>query len=104
MLPVPQPRLPFQTGLSPAVTALAGSPQAVAIIDDGVSLFASTSSTQSQPFWTAPLSDATAWTQMPDAICVGSLCRGSNELAYDADHHIVYSASWGAGLWRLVTR
>ncbi len=104
MLPVPQPRLPFQTGLSPAVTALAGSPQAVAIIDDGVSLFASTSSTQSPPFWTAPLSDTTAWTQMPDSICVGSLCRGSNELAYDADHHIVYSASWGAGLWRLVTR
>jgi photosystem II stability/assembly factor-like uncharacterized protein len=101
-LPVPQPRLPFQTGLSPAVLPLSNSPQGVEIIDDGVSLFVSTG--EKQPFWRAPLSGTTSWTQMPDAICTGSVCRGSNQLAYDAAHHVVYSANWGAGLWRLVTR
>jgi hypothetical protein len=103
-LPVPTPRLPFQTGLAPAVMALANSPQVTQIIDDGVSLFGSNNLAQGASFFTAKLADPTAWTQMPDEICVGAVCRGSNELAYDSAHHIVYSASWGAGLWRLVTR
>jgi hypothetical protein len=58
-----------------------------------------------------PLSSPTAWRQMPDSICgppLGSFdneaCRGSNEMAYDSVHHVVYSANWHAGLWRLVTR
>jgi hypothetical protein len=41
---------------------------------------------------------------MPDSICAGDTCRGSNEMAYDSLNHIVYSANWGSGLWRLVTR
>jgi hypothetical protein len=101
---VPQPRLPFQTGLSPAVMPLANSPSVTQIIDDGVSLFASNNLGQTAPFWTAKLANTTAWMQMPDKICVGSVCRGSNELAYDSVHHVVYSANWGSGLWRLVTR
>jgi photosystem II stability/assembly factor-like uncharacterized protein len=103
-LPVPQPRLPYQTGLSPAVMPLTGSPQVTQIIDDGVSLFASNNLGQNAPFWTAPLANTTAWTQMPDMICANGTCRGSNELGYDSVNHIVYSANWGAGLWRLVTR
>jgi hypothetical protein len=103
-LPVPQPRLPYQTGLSPAVMPLVGSPQVTQIIDDGVTLYGSNNLGQNAPFWKAPLATPTAWTQMPDSICTGTVCRGSNELAYDAVHHVVYSANWGAGLWRLVTR
>jgi hypothetical protein len=30
--------------------------------------------------------------------------KGANQLAYDAAQHLIYSASWGAGLWRLHTR
>ncbi|HLK36294.1 MAG TPA: sialidase family protein [Polyangiaceae bacterium] len=101
-LPVPQPRLRFQTGLSPAVTPILNAPQGTQIVDDGVSIYASTST--SPPFWKAPLSDTTAWTRMPDAVCMNKVCRGSNEVAYDAVHHVIYSANWGAGLWRLVTR
>jgi hypothetical protein len=103
-LPVASPRLPFQTGLSPAVQPLANSPHVTQIVDDGISLFASDSFAQAAPFYTAQLSDTTTWTQMPDKICSGDVCRGSNEMAYDVAHHVVYSANWGAGLWRLVTR
>jgi hypothetical protein len=103
-LPVPEPRLPYQTGLSPAVMPLANSPSVTQIIDDGVSLYASNNLGQNAPFFTATLANTTAWTQMPDKICVNTVCRGSNELAYDAVHHVIYSANWGSGLWRLVTR
>jgi hypothetical protein len=104
-LPVPMPRLPYETGLSPAVTALAGSPQVTQIIDDGVSLFASNNLQYGTPiFYTAALASPTVWTPMPDSICANGACRGSNEMAYDGAHHIVYSANWGAGLWRLITR
>jgi hypothetical protein len=48
---------------------------------------------QSQTFWTAPLSDTTSWRQVPDAICVGTVCRGSNEVAYDSVNHVLYSAN-----------
>jgi hypothetical protein len=106
--PGTNPPFALATGKNP--TALAKSPAATVLIDDGVSLFASlTPSTSTRPFWTAPLSAPAAWTQMPDTICgTGNVpsgnCRGSNEMAYDAAHHVVYSANWGAGLWRLVTR
>jgi hypothetical protein len=104
---------PFALGTgTPSVMPLAHSPGVSVIIDDGVSLFASqTGGSSTQEFWTAPLSNPSAWTQMPDAICgpaAGSFdneaCRGSNEMAYDATHHVIYSANWHAGLWRLVTR
>jgi hypothetical protein len=29
--------------------------------------------------------------------------RGPYQMAYDPVHHIIYSASIGAGLWRMVT-
>jgi hypothetical protein len=81
-------------------TAIPNSPRASVIIDDGVRLFASYAWGGPQPNWTAPLSNPSAWTPMTSP----SMSRGGNELAYDAVHHIVYSANWGAGLWRVVTR
>jgi hypothetical protein len=107
-LPVPQPRLLYQTGLSPAVMPLANSPSVTVFVDEGVSLYASNSpsgnTATSSAFWTAPLSSTTEWTQMPDSTCVGTICRPSNEMAYDPINHIVYGANWGSGLFRLVTR
>jgi hypothetical protein len=99
-LPVPMPRLPYQSGLSPAVIELMGSPSASYVVDDGVSLYSSSGPS----FSTAPLSNTTSWTTMPDQICMGSVCRGTNEMDYDPVNHIVYSANLGSGLWRLVTR
>jgi len=106
--PASDPPFTLATGQNP--TALANSPAATVIVDDGVSLFASlTPSTNARPFWTAPLASPTAWTQMADRICSdgtapSGACRGSNAMAYDSAHHVIYSANWGAGLWRLVTR
>jgi hypothetical protein len=88
------------------------SPGVTFLVDDGVSLFGTPSyGYNAQEFYTAPLSDLSNWTQMPDSICSpdnpsmgGSTCRGANEMAYDAAHHVVYAANWHAGLWRLVTR
>ncbi|HEX7454108.1 MAG TPA: hypothetical protein VF294_17565, partial [Polyangiaceae bacterium] len=103
-LPVPTPRLPYLSGLSPAVTEIVGSPQVTQIIDDGVNLYGIDNLSIGASFWTAPLVAKSPWKQMPDKLCVGFVCRGSNELAYDSLNHIVYSGNWGAGLWRLVTR
>ena len=103
-LPVPMPRLPYLTGLSPAVTEIPNSPPVTQIVDDGVNLYAMDNLSVGASFWTAPLAARGPWTQMPDKICVGDTCRGSNEMAYDSLNHIVYSANWGSGLWRLVTR
>ncbi len=111
--PAPMSTPPFAIGSGkPSVMMLAHSPGVSVITDDGVSLFASqTGGATAQAFWTAPLSNPTAWQQMPDSICgptLGSFdneaCRGSNEMAYDSVHHVIYSANWHAGLWRLVTR
>jgi photosystem II stability/assembly factor-like uncharacterized protein len=74
------------------------SPQAVVIIDDGVNLIAAAAN--GPPFYTATITDGTTWTQMSTPI----IHDGSNQLAYDPIHHIVYSAEFGNGLLRLVTR
>jgi hypothetical protein len=88
-----------------SVTGLSKAPPSTVIIDDGLNLYATnTAGDDSQPVWTAPLAAPTTWKQMPDKMCNGSTCRGSNEMAYDAVHHVIYSASWGAGLWRLVSQ
>ena len=82
-------------------TNVGNSPNLSSVKDDGVSLFGSYSwDTSGQPFYTAKLSNPTAWTHMQTP----QIGRGSDEMAYDATHHIMYSANWAAGLWRLVTR
>jgi len=103
-LPSPMPRLPYLSGLTPAVQEIVGSPQVTQIIDDGVSLYGISNLGNGASFWKAPLGAKSPWVEMPDKICAGTVCRGSNELAYDPVNHIVYSANWGSGLWRLVTR
>lgn len=77
------------------------SPNTSVLIDDGTNLIATYSADSSgQPFYSAPLSDLGTWTHMQSV----SIVRGSNMFAFDSNHHVVYSANWGAGLWRLVTQ
>jgi photosystem II stability/assembly factor-like uncharacterized protein len=80
---------------------LTGSPIASGIVDDGERLYASNGGDMTgQPFYSAPLTQLSSWTQMKSPQ-VGS---GGNPMVYDPAHHIVYSANWSGGLWRLVTR
>jgi hypothetical protein len=111
--PNPATSPPFALGAgSTTLSMVANSPLASVLTDDGLYLYAASRATASgQVFWTAPLSNPTAWTPMPDAICAsgvgaydGQPCAGSNAVAYDPTHHIIYSASEHAGLWRLVTQ
>jgi hypothetical protein len=84
-----------------AWTAVPGAPNATAVIGDGVNLFASFGNdTGGQPYWTALESDPTKWTNVKTP----TISQGASQLAYDADHHVLYSASLNGGLWRVVTR
>jgi hypothetical protein len=81
-------------------TAIPGSPNTSMMTDDGTNLIASYSwDYGGQPFYMAPLSGLTPWVNMQSP----KIGRGSNQLAYDSEHHVAYAANWGAGLWRLVT-
>jgi hypothetical protein len=80
-------------------TKIAGSPSSFIVASDGVSLYAAQDYT-SQPFLTATLGAPTAWTHMSTP----NIGRRSNQFAYEDDHHLLYSANLGGGLWRLVTR
>jgi hypothetical protein len=79
-------------------TLLDKSPQSTNLVDDGVSLFAA--EVNGPPFFTARLDTTGTWTHMSSP----TVSSGSNEMAYDAAHHLVYSANFGNGLLRLLTR
>jgi hypothetical protein len=89
-------------------TMLATSPAANSLIDDGTYLYASYAwsgdgqygNGDGQVFWRASLSDLSDWVNMASP----QVSRGSYEFAYDAVHHVVYSANMIGGLWRLVTQ
>ncbi len=95
---------PFELGTSKQVKQLPNSPLVASFVSDGVTLFAGSNREGEQPMWTMPLSDPSGWKQMPDKICGAKQCRGPNQMAYDPVHHIIYSANWGAGLWRYVIK
>jgi fibronectin type 3 domain-containing protein len=85
-------------------TLLPNSPQAAALIDDGVNLIATDlwSQTAGQPFHSTPLatitnSNAPAWTSM-----TGSSGGASSTMAYDSVNRIVYSSNPLTGVWRYV--
>ncbi|HEV8244673.1 MAG TPA: hypothetical protein VGP93_02855 [Polyangiaceae bacterium] len=53
--------------------------------------------------WSANISDPTQWTLMPLTGMPSPLSSGSNGADYDLDHHVLYVALQGEGLWRVVT-
>ncbi|HEV8248043.1 MAG TPA: hypothetical protein VGP93_19850 [Polyangiaceae bacterium] len=78
---------------------LEGSPHPVTnLIDDGIRIFGVT--IDGPPFFAASLDAPTVWTHLDSP----GVTSGSNEMAYDATHHVVYSANFTSGLLRLVTR
>jgi len=83
-------------------TLITGSPNGYGIIGDGKRLFHSlrSSGQNQQPYYTAPESDPTKWTPFPSP----NMAHGTVYFGYDADHHVLYSANTGSGLWRMVTQ
>ena len=90
------PILPVPLGKSWSL--IPGSPQSTNIIDDGINLIAA--EMNGPPFFSAKVSAPKTWTHMASP----GVASGSNEMAYDAAHHIVYSANFQNGLLRLVTQ
>jgi hypothetical protein len=87
------------SGMSWAI--IDGSPRATAVYGDGVSLFAAMQNDFSgNPFYTASLSDPSKW----QPVSTPEIAQGPSYMAYDPDHHILYSGNWRGGLWRVVTR
>ncbi|HEV8246910.1 MAG TPA: hypothetical protein VGP93_14125 [Polyangiaceae bacterium] len=82
-------------------TKIDGSPHVTVITNDGDHLIASNGGTDPHPMWMADVGAVNTWTQMTDTPDMG---RGANQMAYDPVHHIVYSADWAAGLWRMVSQ
>jgi hypothetical protein len=79
-------------------TAIPNSPNPTTIIDDGVNLYSA--QVNGPPFFSASVSSPMTWTQMSTP----SIQDGSNEMARDPAHHIIYSANFENGLYRLVTQ
>jgi hypothetical protein len=50
-------------------------------------------------YYTSPESDGVTWTELPSPVSG----QGGYLLAYDKDHHILYSTNQTQGLWRVVT-
>jgi hypothetical protein len=83
-------------------TLLNNSAQASDYIDDGTTLYSAAGVFPMPPtqlYSTAPLSALNTWTPM-----TSTAMSRTGELSYDTGHHIIYSANWSSGLWRLITQ
>ena len=70
-------------------------PPATSVFGDGNRLYThSAYLSGEEPFFTSPESDGMTWT----ALNAHALTDGPFEMAFDAEHGIVYSANWGNGL------
>lgn len=81
-------------------TSVPKAHKATVLIGDGTRLFTSWGNdTSTQSFYAASLTNPTTFTPVgsPD------MGRGAGTVAYDPVHHILFAASWSAGLWRMVT-
>jgi hypothetical protein len=84
-----------------AWSSIPGSPKASGITSDGTNLYASFYNDFSgKPMFTALQSAPTKWSNMPTP----TLQHGAGFVAYDPDHHVLYAAFFGAGLWRYVVK
>lgn len=85
---------------SPQGSSVNGSSE---IVDDGTTLFSSiTVATNTEPadgwYFSAADSDPSTWTSMGGPV----MASGGMYLAYDADHHLLYSSNLLGGFWRVV--
>jgi hypothetical protein len=56
----------------------------------------------SATYWTATASDTPAWSMLPPPAGLAS-DQGAPFIDYDSTHHVLYSANFAGGLWRVVT-
>jgi photosystem II stability/assembly factor-like uncharacterized protein len=77
-----------------------GSPLSESIAASDTTLYTS-GGLNANLYSSAPLSAPTKWTKMTGP--PPSVSAGGWQLKYDRDHHILYSANFGAGFWRVVT-
>ncbi len=81
---------------------LANTPRSETITGDGTNLYVSRSDLMTnapyQPYTAAPETDPTHWQTYPSP----SMNQGG-AIAYDPNHHILYSTNQNAGFWRVVT-
>jgi hypothetical protein len=90
------------------VWALTSSPTLVmaGVVSDGVSLYTTTAGvcfdwgTNLNVYWTSPVSDGKMWSKM----AAPGMTQGGNDLAYDRQHHVLYSSNCKQGFWRVVTQ
>jgi hypothetical protein len=82
-------------------TPIPKSPVADGLIGNGTRIFATaTANTGGHPFYNASESDPTTWTNMQGT----TFKQGGSHLAYDPDHHILYSSNYQGGLSRVVVQ
>jgi hypothetical protein len=80
-------------------TKLTNSGRVVGLVGDGTRLFGSDQwPNGGKPYRSAPLNSPNEWTEMGP-----TMQDGGDHLAYDPDHHFLYSTNHAAGLWRMRT-
>ena len=76
-----------------------------AIVGNGQTLFISDGNGGTEPadgwYWSAPESNPVTWTSLHSP---SSMAFGGIVIAYDADHHILYSSNYTSGFWRVVVQ
>ncbi len=83
-------------------SAIDGSPGGDGLIGDGKRIFTGFRNPppDQQPYHVSPEGDGATWSALPSP----SLPHGPVFLAYDPDHHVLYSANTESGLFRVVTQ
>jgi hypothetical protein len=81
-------------------TAIPKSPVSAGIIGDGTHIYTTTGAdTTGHPFYSAPEKDPATWTNLKGG---ATFKQGGSHLAYDPDHHLLYSNNYQGGLSRVV--
>lgn len=100
------PKLLRSTDSGVTWTAVATAFASTSITGDGTTIFTSRSFCTGrsdkgyQPYSSAPESSPTTWTPLPSP----PMFQGGRQIAYESDHHILYSENCLEGFWRVVTR
>jgi hypothetical protein len=83
-----------------AWTLIPSSPAAQGVMGDGKRIFASIRWNAQQPYFTCQEGSPMKWTPYTSP----NFGNGGTFMAYDPEHHLLYSANESAGLWRIVTQ
>ena len=76
------------------------------VVSDGTSIYATTTGvcfdwgTNLDVYYTSAVSDGRTWSKM----AAPAMTQGGMDLAYDRQHHVLYSSNCKQGFWRVVTQ